>query len=375
MKKSSFIYTSILVALAFCNQQCHVEGACGSIAHNDYPIEGDYIGTHSVDTAVNKLQQQRKYALLYDSLAEQAYQKIDDILKTGKSVRLFQYQFRSERAESYAELYGYDHIDYEDGEIISQKNNWKCTWNENSLYEECHDTELFLNTEGVDESELQPDEFYIDKAWDVLDKRFKLPDSDHYQFYLYKMKRLMMSSYDPDTDKVTEKVEHVGVGFAMTMDGWPVIGFGGKAGVYMMPDGTSVSETVYRKTPTAFDRDSHELHYDVITEQDLKTPEEALAELSETEELNLSEYDIIRHEFGYLTFGKTNIQNVLAPYYVFFIQPKPDGDPEISSGMVEIYEVLAVKGDKASAAKADAQREDKRIEDELNEIENQFGGE
>ena len=372
--RSFGLWICVLIA-SLLNLQCHDDGGCGTVIYKDLPFEHEFVGINTIaDLNVQKLNKDR-HILMLDSLAEDAYDRIDKILREDREVRLNTYiiQKRDEIIEL-AGRRGFKTVIFDDGEYIATKDDWECVWNKNSYYEECHNIKLFHSTDGVDESELNDDDFYIDAAWRIVEDQIHPSVSEHFQYYLYKMKRLMITTSGTDDEQnAIDKVEHVGVGFASTLDGWPVIGFGGKIGVYMMPDGSSVSETIYRIEPVIDQiKDVADIESSVITEKDLKSPQEALEELSQTENIDLSDYSILRKEFGYMTFGKTNVQNVLAPYYVFFLQSMNKSSNLLSDGSVEIFEVLAIKGDKASVALEDAMRENKRMNDELNNIEQQW---
>ena len=185
----------------------------------------------------------------------QAVDRIDEILSSGRSLRMNIYELNS--PDCINDLIQNRHFvspqNIEDSrDVVIQDNETVCAWNRNSLYEQCINEPLFNSNPGVSREELKPDSFYISEALNILKHDLAPRTNAHYQFIPYKRKYGINGSAPAhEPENITETVFEVAVGFASELDGWPVIGPGGKAYIHLMPDGTPVAKKIYRKIPGA----------------------------------------------------------------------------------------------------------------------------
>lgn len=112
-------------------------------------------------------------ALTGDAPAANALARIDDILASGRSLRMNIYALQS--PDSIDDLVANKHFaspqNIEDSKsVVIQDDQIICAWNRNSFYEECMDEPVFNSNPGVMRSELHPDSFYISTAQNILRK-------------------------------------------------------------------------------------------------------------------------------------------------------------------------------------------------------------
>ncbi|MBQ9817987.1 MAG: hypothetical protein IJM59_11075 [Proteobacteria bacterium] len=319
---------------------------------------GECVSGPSTQSLSRSTQALESFELAGDAPAARAFDDIQNKLARGEEFRMdiYQYElpgtvdeFKKETLSAHAEY----HID-EDWRTAADE-QWECAWNQNSYFEMCAVREQ-KNVQEVDEKDVRSNSFYIYNAMKYMDASFKSVSSQKYQFQPYKRKYGINATAPTDgSGRVKESVYEVGVSFAATLDGWPVIGPGGKAYVYMNPDGSLVSKSIYRKSPSK--------SLARLTQNDIKTPEEALEELKSVKDDDLTGYIVTRREFGYFAWGKNSIQNVIAPYYVFFFSPT---DSDVDTVVYRI--VTAVKGKYAELVQKDyeleVQRKKERMEND-----------
>ncbi len=311
---------------------------------------GECVSGPSTSSLSKTTQALKSFELAGDVPAARSFEDIQEKLARGEEFRMdiYQYEARGTMDEYQKETMN-DRAEYttdEDWRSAADE-QWECAWNLNSYYEMCALIEQ-KNVQEVDEKDVRSDAFYIYRAMEYMDASFKNVSSQRYEFSPYKRKYGINATASTDgSERVKESVYEVGVGFAAALDGWPVIGPGGKSYVYMNPDGSLVSKSIYRKSPTK--------SLARLTQNDIKTPEEALEELKSNKEDDLSGYVVSRREFGYFAWGKNSIQNVIAPYYVFFFSP---ADSEFDTVVYRI--VPAVKGKYAEMVKNDYELEVQR---------------
>lgn len=294
-----------------------------------------------------------------DEPAANAIARINDVFASGRTLRMNIYELNS--PDSIDDLIAKRHFaapqNIEDSKaVVIQDGDILCAWNRNSLYEQCINEPIFNSNTGVMRSELHPDSFYISKALNILNEELTPRTSAHYAFLPYKRKYgINATAPIHEPENVTETVYEVAVGFASELDGWPVIGPGGKAYIHLLPDGTCAAQKIYRKLPGNV--------VATLTENDLKTPEEALNEIIQKENIDMNDYRIVRQEFGYLFLGKNSIQNIIAPHYAFFFAPTN------SRFDTQIYHIVsAVKGEAAQIVDNDYQLELDRKANKIKDI-------
>lgn len=294
-----------------------------------------------------------------DEPAANAIARINDVFASGRTLRMNIYELNS--PDSIDDLIAKRHFaapqNIEDSKaVVIQDGDILCAWNRNSLYEQCINEPIFNSNTGVMRSELHPDSFYISKALNILNEDLTPRTSAHYAFLPYKRKYgINATAPIHEPENVTETVYEVAVGFASELDGWPVIGPGGKAYIHLLPDGTCAAQKIYRKLPGNV--------VATLTENDIKTPEEALNEIIQKENIDMNDFRIVRQEFGYLFLGKNSIQNIIAPHYAFFFAP--------TSNRVDTqnyFIVSAVKGEAAQIVDNDYQLELDRKANKIKDI-------
>ena len=293
-----------------------------------------------------------------DAPAARAYERIQESLEAGKLIRMNIYRLSSSETIETLAAKRLPKAKLEEGQtkVMANSDERACQWGKNSLYEECIHPELFNQKTSIAPQNIYPDGFYLDKAKKILDQDMDVVTTAHYQFLPYKRKLGIIKTASSDNlQAVTESVFEVAVGFTSELDGWPVIGPGGKGYIHMLPDGTPTAQKVYRKIPTDV--------VSTLTEKDIKTPDEALAEAVKNENIQIAHLKMVRKEFGYFYWGKNSIQNIIAPYYVFFFQPA-DGEFDTTT----YYIVSAVKGDAAKIVEQDYALEQARKAEQLKNV-------
>ena len=271
-----------------------------------------------------------------DELGVNAYDEIADKKLRHEVIRMDIYSLGSD--ESLSDLTENRHlaqpvIEENPKYVLAKSGNIECSWNKSSLYEFCYNSERFETSPGVDKSLLKSDNFYFAVADNYLKQEIKPKVTPHFDYFLYKKKYGINGSapiHEPDN--ITETIYDIGVAYASTLDGWPVIGPGGKSYIHIMPDGDVIAHKTYRKYP--------QKRLARLTENDIKSPDEALAELKDKVDFNRT--TIVRREFGYYYKDNNSIQNILSPYYVFFFAPTDSRFDTVND-----FFVSAVKGEMA----------------------------
>jgi hypothetical protein len=336
-----------LILSVFSVSACTSQEPCESA-----PITPEVTGLSSTQSALKAAE------FVGDAPAARAYERIQESLEAGKTIRMNIYRLSSSETIETLAAKRLPNAKLEEGKTKAMANSDEraCQWGKNSLYEECIHPELFNHKPGIARQDIYPDGFYLERAQKILDQDIDALSTAHYQFLPYKRKLGIVKSASNDNPQaVTESVFEVAVGFTSELDGWPVIGPGGKAYIHMLPDGTPTAQKVYRKIPT-----------DVVAtldEKDIKTPDEALAEAIKRDHIQLDRLKMVRKAFGYFYWGKNSIQNIIAPYYVFFFQPA-DGEFDTTN----YYIVSAVKGDAAKIVEQDYALEQARKAEQLKNV-------
>ncbi len=294
-----------------------------------------------------------------DTLGLEAYYQINKKLQSGEAIRIPIYRFKEQsideliqNAQSTYQLTSSSSIEM-NKYIVSRGDVFECSWNMNSLYEFCYDVDRFESSSGVERNSIMADEDYYRIANQIKDDliQLQLPHNDI--LYPYKRKYGVNESASIENpDDIHESIYDIGIAFASIIDDWPVIGPGGKVYIHLSPDGSLLATKTFRKVPGEI--------LGTLTENDIKTADEALQELVTNKLYNLDEYQITRAEFGYFYWGKNSIQNILSPYYVFFFAP---ADSQYTTEVVEI--VSAVKGKFAQMIDEDYQLEVERKQSQL----------
>lgn len=292
-----------------------------------------------------------------DEPANEAYLSIARKLSAKETIRMDIYSLvPSVPADELIKSYTDHNAEARRSRLIAKNGEQTSKLNKNSLFEQVLNEEKHHRTAGVEASELKEDSYYLYNAYSYMENELKPKTNGHYQYYPYKQKKTILhdeKTDQPDYNK--ETVAQIGVAFASKLDGWPVIGPGGKIYIHMLPNGEIVSHSQYYKIPeTAVAR---------LTENDLKTPEEALKELSVMRDIPLDKIQIIRSEFGYYYRGKDSVQNIIAPYYAFFYK-----DIDAAEGMVPYILIPAVKGQYESLVTEDANMEIQRKQNQLKNL-------
>ncbi|MBQ9816119.1 MAG: hypothetical protein IJM59_01450 [Proteobacteria bacterium] len=338
-----------LVAI-FCaiSVSCFILGCYDTTCENEDCPTKKVITEEDIDTTSDAL-----VGKLYvgDEFAIKAYHQINQTLRLGKKIDLSIYELGVPEItsllshnEKYYHLNTSPVMEMEKF-IVARGEQYECSWNINSMYEFCHDMNHFESMSGVSRNNLMPDDEYFKIANHWKDNIIRLDMPENYQFYPYKRKFGVNGSASIDKpEEITETIYEIGVSFASTLDGWPVIGPGGKIYVHLSPDGKILATKLYRKSPNKLITKLHA--------SDIKTADEALKELVDNREYDLEDYQITRAEFGYFYWGKNSVQNILSPHYVFFLAP---ADSRYTTEVVEI--VSAVKGKYAKMIQSDYELE------------------
>lgn len=292
-----------------------------------------------------------------DLPASQAFENIQKRLASGEPFRMNIYSLSAEQTIDKMAQNRLGSANTKDIQnmVIASNDALECAWGRNSLYEECYRKELIQQFTPVSREDIYPDEYYIQEATKVLNVEMNAQSTAHYKFMPYKRKYgIQATAPSHDFTQITESVYEVAIGFSSELDGWPVIGPGGKAYVHMTPEGNVTTQKIYRKIPQNV--------IAKLTEKDIKTPDEALQEVVKKENIKLDDHHMVRHEFGYFYWGKNSIQNIIAPHYVFFFEPA-NGHYKTRT----YYIVSAVKGEYAKLVNDDYQLEVMR---KMNQIKN-----
>ena len=287
------------------------------------------------------------YALRKDALVSQAYDDIDKIKKSGKKLRMQLFHLSPSQVSS--DLNG-RHLN---------DPMWSCAYEEKSHFSSCDNLELFHRVNGVPADQIRENAFFIQNASRFIDS---LPQNEHLKYYPYKLfyyKREIQEDNNAIRPKKStihkeyqELVSQVEVAFGTIMNGWPLVGEGAFATVHMTPEGEIVSENFYAHQiePTS----------DVLTENDIISPEEAIEKLQKDNEIDIDDYTIVRREFGYYVEGKDEVQSIIYPSYIFHLDPKRS-----DSSKIGVFVINAVAGPLGALVDADIQNTENIFEESI----------
>lgn len=156
-----------------------------------------------------------------------------------------------------------------------------------------------------------------------------------------------MDAIEDASGSIQETISQVGVSFATTIDGWPIIGPGGKIYVHMAPNGELLGYELYRRLPRCMGI--------TVPISDIMSSKEALALVFKREGLESNDYNLVRAEFGYYYDAKHSVREILAPAYAFYLQSKKPNSPTILA-----FSQSALKGEYAKIIETDQARENTR---------------
>jgi hypothetical protein len=217
------------------------------------------------------------------------------------------------------------------------------------------DNERFHGGKGVPAGKIGSDTFYFDLAKSYLGKILQA-DLRDVMLYPYKLRRYMDAISEElekgGTSETIATVSQIGVSYNSALDGIAVIGPGGKAVVHMDPEGEVVGHEILLRAIAEPVAD--------ITGNQLVAPQAALQATRKNiagRGIKLDDYRLARSEFGYLRYGRNNLQGLVAPHFAFMFEPANDGI--IGRKIVEILPAIA-EPELASLIAKDAERDQVR---------------
>lgn len=235
--------------------------------------------------------------------------------------------------------------------VVGVRNKqFELAYNRDSGSELFVDNQRFHDGKGVPVKQLKDDAFYVETA-DLYIKKKLTDEIGKTKLYAYRLRKYLDAiAKEGEEPEIT--ASQIAVAYNTAVEGIAVIGPGGKAVVHMSPTGDVVGhEIIVRPITKAIAE---------ITGANLLNPNKARdIVVSKIKERNIpmEKYILVRSEFGYLSLGRNSTQQVLAPYYAFFFEPK--SEKVVGRTLLEI--VPAVTDPKiAQLMEEDMQRESRR---------------